>query len=127
AATPSPALAVGALTLAACYSGTSTYSGSSGTTTETVNKAVLSVTADIRARAYGDPDIPFTATFGGFQNGETLATSGVSGRPSITSNDTASSPAGTYTITLSPGSLAATNYTSTFFSGQLTAHKAPLQ
>ena len=47
-----------------------------------------------------------TASFSGFVNGETLASSGVSGSPSLP-HDTAASPVGTYTITAAQGTLAA--------------------
>src|SRR5207237_1236921 len=48
------------------------------TGTLTVSKAHLTVSADNKARLYGDADA-FTATLTGFKNSETLATSGVSG------------------------------------------------
>ena len=47
----------------------------------TVDKAHLSVTADNKTKVYGNANPPLTATISGFQNGETLATSGVSGQP----------------------------------------------
>jgi len=88
--------------------------------TLTVNPATLTVTADNASRQYGDANPAFTAGYGGFKNGETFATSGVTGSPSLTTAATAASPAGTYTITAALGTLAATNYTFTFADGTLT-------
>src|SRR5207245_11446911 len=56
-----------------------------------VNKALLTVTADNKSREYGDANPVFTASYGGFKNGETLATSGVTGSPSLTTAATATS------------------------------------
>jgi hypothetical protein len=65
---------------------------------QVVAPAPLTVTADNQTRVYGAADPAFTASYSGFVNGETLASSGVSGSPSLTSNDTAASPVGAYTI-----------------------------
>jgi len=57
----------------------------------------------------------FAVAYAGFANGETLATSGVSGAPACTSNTGPQSPVGTsYVITCASGSLVANNYTFTF-------------
>ena len=88
--------------------------------TLTVTPATLTVTADNQTRVYGAADPPLTASFSGFVNGETLASSGVSGSPSLTSNDTAASPVGTYAILAAQGTLTAQNYTFSFVSGTLT-------
>ncbi|HSS62584.1 MAG TPA: MBG domain-containing protein [Candidatus Limnocylindrales bacterium] len=92
----------------------------------TVNPAQLTVKADDKTRSYGAPNPTFTATITGFKNGETLATSGVTGTPSCDSAATAASPVSgsPYAITCNAGSLAATNYTFTFQSGQLAVLKA---
>ncbi|MBC8160064.1 MAG: MBG-2 domain-containing protein, partial [Roseiflexaceae bacterium] len=55
----------------------------------------------------------------------TLATSGVTGTPSCTTSATASSPAGSYPITCTVGSLAATNYQFVFVAGTLTITPPP--
>jgi uncharacterized membrane protein len=91
--------------------------------TLTIKPAHLTVTADPATRQYSDPDPKFTATISGFKNNETLATSGVAGSPSLTSSDTASSPAGNFVITPAIGTLAATNYdfpAANFITGVLT-------
>ena len=94
----------------------------------TVTKATLTVTAQDTSREYGDANPAFTAGYAGFKNGETLATSGVTGSPSLTTSATpASSVAGSpYTITAAAGTLAAGNYSFAFVTGNLTITKATL-
>jgi hypothetical protein len=92
----------------------------------TVNPAQLTVTADDQTRLVGQADPVFTATITGFVNGDTLDTSGVTGAAAFASDDTADSPAGTYTITPTQGTLTAANYTFTFVVGTLTVNPAPL-
>jgi hypothetical protein len=94
----------------------------------TVNPATLLVTANSASRQYGSANPALTATFSGFKNGETLATSGVTGSPSLTTPATAMSPVtgSPYSIVASAGTLAASNYTFNFASGQLTLTPAPL-
>src|SRR5439155_25348948 len=106
--------------------GNYTFSFASGELT--VTKASLTVTADDKSRQYGDANPVFTASFSGFKNGETFATSGVTGSPSLATTATAtSSVAGSpYTITAAVGTLAAGNYTFSFANGELTATKASL-
>ena len=59
-----------------------------------------------------NPDpLPYQIT--GFQNGETLGTSGVSGSPDLTTTAVLASPVGTYPITCTVGTLAADNYSFT--------------
>ena len=91
-------------------------------TSITVAKAQLTVTASNASRASGAANPAFTDTITGFVNGQTLATSGVSGSPSLGTTANASSPAGTYPITPSTGTLAATNYDFTFANGTLTVN-----
>jgi hypothetical protein len=93
-----------------------------------VTKATLTVTADDKSRVYGDSNPPFTPSYSGFKNGETLATSGVTGSPSLTTAaDATSTVAGSpYTITAALGSLAAGNYSFSFVNGAMTVTKAPL-
>src|SRR5207249_4212564 len=67
------------------------------------------------------------ATLSGFNNGETLATSDVTGSASCTTTATSSSAVGSYTITCAQGTLAAGNYSfGPFVTGTLTITKAPL-
>jgi len=88
----------------------------------TIKKAVLTVTADNKTRLFGSANPPLTATITGFVNNETLATSGVTGSPSCTTPATPYSAVGTYAITCTTGTLAATNYSFTFVPGTLTVN-----
>ena len=93
--------------------------------TLTVNKAVLTVTADPRSKRYGDPVPNFTYTVTGFVNNDNSSV--VRGNAVVTSLATTGSPVGTYTISLSQGSLAATNYAFTnLVAGTLTVSPADL-
>lgn len=91
-----------------------------------VTPAVLTVSAQNQDRVYGDANPGFTAVFSGFQNSETLATSGVQGVPSLTTAAYVTSPVGTYTINAARGTLTAGNYSFAFGSGTLTVTQAPL-
>jgi hypothetical protein len=88
-------------------------------TTGVINKATLTVTANNASRPEGALNPTFTAGYGGFVGGETLATSGVAGGPSLTTTATASSPVGSYVITAAQGTLAAGNYAFSFVNGTL--------
>jgi hypothetical protein len=92
--------------------------------TLTVTPATLTVTADNRSRAFGAANPAFTASYSGFVNGEDLATSGVTGSPSLTTAATPTSPVGTYPIVSGAGSLSANNYAFSFVNGTLTVNKA---
>src|SRR5439155_4544078 len=102
------------------------YSFTFANGTLTVNKATLTVTADSTSRGYGDANPAFAASYSGFQNGETLATSGVTGSPSLTTTATPTSAPGTFAITAAIGTLASANYSFTFANGTLTVTKATL-
>jgi len=84
--------------------------------TLTITPATLTVTADSKSRVYGAADQPFTASYSGFQNGETLVTSGITGGPNLTCDATATGPIGIYTITVAQDTLDAQNYNFTFVS-----------
>lgn len=94
--------------------------------TLTITKATLTVTADNKSRIYGEANPTFTATYTGFKNDETLATSGVTGDPTMTTTANVKSPVGAYDITTAKGTLAAVNYDFTFANGELTIKKALL-
>ena len=120
---------------AAATAGTHAITASGGTAanyavtdlsgTLTVAPAPLTVTADNQSRAYGAADPLFTASYGGFQYGQSFASSGLTGAPSLTSNDNSSSPSGNYTITAALGTLSAQNYSVSFVNGTLTVLPAP--
>ncbi|MGD0881340.1 MAG: MBG domain-containing protein [Acidimicrobiales bacterium] len=88
--------------------------------TVTVSAAVLTVKANNQSKLFGQVNPTLTYAITGFVNGQTLATSGVTGAPACTTTATQTSPAGTYPITCAPGTLSATNYTFTFVAGTLT-------
>jgi hypothetical protein len=92
----------------------------------TVNKATLTVTADDKSRYYGTANPTLTYTIAGFVNGESLATSGVTGTPTLTTYAITGSLPGTYTIFTDLGTLAANNYTFNPINGTLTITTAPL-
>jgi hypothetical protein len=86
---------------------------------------VLTVTAN-NASTFLDAPLPvFAASFSGFKNSETLATSGVTGASSLTTTATATSPVGNYPIVAALGTLTATNYTFGFTNGALTITYEP--
>jgi sugar lactone lactonase YvrE len=120
-----PGLSAGLHTVSAAYTSSNGYLGSSTSSSSsvTVTKAVLTVTANNTSRAVGAANPTFTASYSGFVNGETTAV--LSGSPSLTTTATASSPAGLYPITAAVGTLAAANYTFTFVNGTLSVVQAP--
>lgn len=94
--------------------------------TLTITKAPLTVAADNKAMIAGEALPVLTATISGFMNGETLATSGVTGSASCATTATSASPAGAYPITCAVGTLTAANYSfETFNAGTITVTEAP--
>ncbi len=90
-----------------------------------VMPAPLAVTANNANRLYGAANPVFTATYGGFVNGDTAAV--VAGQAAFSTTASASSAIGIYPIVPSVGSLSASNYTfATFVSGLITVAPAPL-
>ncbi len=85
-----------------------------------ITPVTLVVTANDQSRAYGQGNPTLTASYAGFVNGETLATSGVTGVPDLNTAATTTSPAGSYPITAALGSLSAVNYDFSFADGTLT-------
>jgi sugar lactone lactonase YvrE len=92
--------------------------------TLTVTKAALQVRATSLVTTYGAQPPALTYTLSGFANGDSATV--VSGTPLLSSSVSATSPAGTYTISVAPGSLAAANYTFSLQNGQITVNKAML-
>ncbi len=108
------------------YAGSGNFAAAQDSSTSiTVTKAPLTVTASNASRAYGAANPTFADTITGYVDGQNLATSGVTGSPSLTTTANASSLAGTYPITASAGSLSATNYDFTFANGTLTINPSP--
>jgi hypothetical protein len=100
----------------------SNYTITFGSGTLTITPAPLTVTADNQTRGYGSSNPTLTASFSGFVNGDTRSV--LSGRLNISTPATASSHAGTYSITAS--GLTSANYTISYAAGTLTVSPAPL-
>ncbi len=98
------------------------YSVTSNNGTLTVNPAVLTGAADNKSRAYGATNPVFTATYSGFVNGEDASVIG--GTLTGSSPATTSSPAGSYSISISGQSAA--NYTIQYVGGTLSVIPAAL-
>ncbi|MFM7839699.1 MAG: MBG domain-containing protein, partial [Chitinophagaceae bacterium] len=94
--------------------------------TLTIGKVVLTVNVENKSRTYGSQNPVFTVNYNGFANGETLATSGISGKPALSTMATPSSPVGSYDISGSVGTLSAANYSFQFNKGTLSIGKALL-
>lgn len=94
---------------------------STATATANITPAVLTVKADDKSFTVGDSSLPpLTVSFIGFVGGETLATSGVTGSPTLTTTATVSSPVGSYPITIAQGTLnPGNNYMFQFVNGTL--------
>jgi sugar lactone lactonase YvrE len=99
------------------------YSAASVTQSFVITTATLTVTANPITIAYGQPIPPLTYIFGPLVNGDSLATA-VSGTPALSTTATATSNAGSYPITVSTGTLAATNYSFLFVNSTLTIQTA---
>lgn len=84
----------------------------------TATKVSLMVTASNASVTYNQPIPLLTYTVTGFVNGDTSSV--LSGSPAETTTATQGSPAGTYPITFTQGTLSAANYTFSFVNGTLT-------
>jgi hypothetical protein len=120
-ATPSAA-GTYAITAAAGSLSASNYIFTFANGTLTINKATLTVTAASPSITYGQTLPTYSATYSGFQNGDTSSV--LSGSPSLTTSPATPSAAGSYTITVVVGSLSAANYSFSFVNGTLTINKA---
>ena len=92
--------------------------------TLTVSKAILTVTPNNQSIVAGSVLPSLSATITGFVNGDTQAV--VTGSPALSTTATSSSPAGSYPITATLGTLAAANYSFTFGTGTLTITPATI-
>jgi len=116
----SKTVTVSGLTISGASSGN--YSLTQPTTTANISSATLTVTANDTNRVYGAANPAFTASYSGFASGDN---SGVlNGSPSFSTTANTVSNVGFYSITVTNGTLSATNYTFTFVNGQLTITQA---
>jgi len=109
----------GSCVIAADQAGNASYNAAPTVSqTLTVNQAVLTVTANSVTEAAGFAIPTFTAGYSGFINPDTATV--LTGAPSLSTTATQSSPAGSYPITVTAGTLTATNYSFTFVNGTYT-------
>jgi len=85
--------------------------------TLSVNKALLTVTANNASRSYNTEEPPFSASYAGFVNGDDAAV--VIGAPAFSTSADIYSPVGSYPIIPSLGTLEAANYSFSFAQGTL--------
>jgi len=110
----------GTVVVAANQAGNANYTAAPQVTRAiTVNKAKLTVTAKNLSMKQGAAVPTFTYTMTGFVNGDKQAKA-TTGAPRLTTTATSKSAAGSYPITVTAGTLAATNYSFIFVSGKLT-------
>ncbi len=117
------ALMAGSHTVDAAYTASGNFNNSTATQfTQNLGKAILTITADNKSMSFGGtvPTLTYTPT--GFKNGEGAGV--LSGAPALSTTATSSSAVGGYPITVTVGTLAATNYTFTFVNGTLTVGQA---
>lgn len=109
------------ITFGGLTSSNSNYTFTFGTQAGSISQAPLTVNAANAVKNLGDANPALTFALTGFVGGETLATSGVTGNGLATTTATASTDAGTAVITVTVGTLVATNYAFTqFVDGTLT-------
>ena len=84
----------------------------------TIQTVPLAIIANSLTRVYGSANPLLTYSYSGFVNNESQSV--LTGMPSISTVATATSPVGSYPITLRVGSLGSPNYTFTFESATLT-------
>ncbi|GHN01037.1 hypothetical protein WSM22_25260 [Cytophagales bacterium WSM2-2] len=90
--------------------------------TLTINKAVLTATANNASKTYGAANPAFSVNYSGFVNGETSSV--ITSQSTASTSATTASGAGTYNIVPSGGT--ASNYSFAYVNGTLTVNKAPL-
>ncbi|RYY29747.1 MAG: T9SS type B sorting domain-containing protein, partial [Sphingobacteriaceae bacterium] len=116
-------LSAGNTTITASQTGNNNYNAAVNVNQIlSVNKALLTITAEDKTRNYGLINPAFTATYTGFVNGETASVLIV--QPTISTNATATSPAGNYQIMAS--NAAAANYEIAYVPGTLTVKQTAL-
>ena len=109
----------GTISVTAQQAGNGLYSPAVNVTqTLIVKPAILTITASNATEQFGQPAPTFTYTATGFVSTDTSAV--LSGAPAFSTTATATSPPGTYPITLTQGTLFAQNYTFVFVAGVLT-------
>jgi hypothetical protein len=95
---------------------------STATTTANIDPATLTVKAQDESRFYSAPNPALTQSYSGFVAGED--TNVLSGGPALSTSADLSSPVGNYAITITAGSLSASNYSFVFGNATLTIDAA---
>jgi len=114
--------AVGTYPITANGAVSSNYSFNYVAGTMTVNKAVLTVTANNQTKTYGAANPGLSIGYAGFVNGDNQFS--LTTQPTATTTATTGSAAGTYPIT--PGGGVSNNYSFNYVTGTLTVNKAAL-
>ena len=113
----------GETTITASQAGDASYAAATNATQLlTVNKAVLTATAEDKSKVYGEANPSFTITYTGFVNGDDKTV--ITTEPTASTIADASTGVGVYDITLTGGT--AGNYSFNLTSGTLTIGKATL-
>ena len=110
----------GAATITATQAGNDSYLPFSREFTLTVNKAMLTITANDCTKQQGEANPALTVSYSGFKYNDTAAS--LTKQPTVTTTATTNSPVGTYPIT--PSGAASSNYEFTYVSGTLTVTAA---
>lgn len=114
----------GTVTVTANQSGNADYGAATAVTQSfQVAPAVLTIAAQPATRAYNLANLAFTFAASGFVSADNTAV--LSGAPAFATTAVLASTPGTYPLTISQGTLFATNYTFTFVNSTLTVVKAP--
>jgi hypothetical protein len=116
------AVSVSGLSLTGSASGNYTLSATGGLATN-ITSATLTVAAGNYSRTYGLPNPTFAVSYSGFVNGE--GTNILTGAPGLSTAATNSSPPGAYPVTVTAGTLSATNYNFDLVNGTLTVLALP--
>jgi sugar lactone lactonase YvrE len=114
----------GTIVVAANQAGNAEYAAAPEVTqTVDVSPAVLTVTANNLTVAVGAEKPAFSFSYSGFVNGDSASSLG--GSPSLSTGTQASTEPGTYSITVSQGTLYDPNYNFSFVNGTLSIVAAP--
>ncbi len=119
----------GSVTIQGSQGGNSDFNAASSVQqTFVVSPATLTIKADDATRNYGAANPAFSAAVSGFVNGETLASSGVTGTPGFATvaSEISAVLGSPYMVMPTVGTMSAANYTFIFVPGVLSITKAPL-
>jgi len=117
----------GIVVVQATQAGNATYQAApSVTQTFTVSPAVLTVTANSTSAVYGAIPGTFGYKLSGFVLGQSAAQA-VTGSAIVTAQASSTAGVGSYSLTVTQGTLSSSNYSFVFVSGTLTVTKALLQ